>query len=59
MKCQLQGTVITLVILRYLKQTAEYPRSLSGLTAFLRMNLFVKTGLPYRPDKPFNPAGGR
>ena len=34
--------LISLLLLRYLKEIAKYNRSLSNLIAFLRMNIFVK-----------------
>jgi len=47
--------MISLLILRYLKEIAKYGWSLSNLIAFLRMNLFVKIGLIEWLDNPFKP----
>lgn len=47
--------MITLLLLRYLKEIAKYGCSLSNLIAFLRMNLFVKIDLTHWLDSPFKP----
>jgi len=47
--------LITLLLLRYLKEIAKYTWSLSNLIAFLRMNLFVKILLTEWLDNPFKP----
>jgi len=57
---QIWTAMITLLILRYLKEIAKYGWSLSNLIAFLRMNLFVKILLtewlnePYKPPEDFS-----
>ena len=52
---QIWTAMISLLILRYLKEIAKYEWSLSNLIAFLRMNLFVKIGLIEWLDNPFKP----
>lgn len=52
---QIWTAMISLLILRYLKEIAKYPWSLSNLIAFLRMNLFVKIVLTQWLDHPFKP----
>lgn len=52
---QIWTAMISLLILRYLKEIAKYPWSLSNLIAFLRMNLFVKIVLSDWLDTPFKP----
>ena len=52
---QIWTALITLLILRYLKEVAKYNWSLSNMIAFLRMNLFVKIVLNDWLDNPFNP----
>lgn len=52
---QIWTAMISLLILRYLKEIAKYPWSLSNLIAFLRMNLFVKIVLTEWLDNPFKP----
>ena len=52
---QIWTAMISLLILRYLKEKAKYGWSLSNLIAFLRMNLFVKIGLVEWLDCPFKP----
>ncbi len=54
---QIWTAMISLLILRYLKEIAKYPWSLSNLIAFLRMNLFVKIVLSEWLDNPFKPPG--
>lgn len=52
---QIWTALITLLLLRYLKEIAKYAWSLSNLIAFLRMNLFVKIVLIEWLDNPFKP----
>ncbi len=52
---QIWTALITILILKYLKQLAKYDWCLSNLVAFLRMNLFVKIDLQKWLDKPFEP----
>ncbi len=52
---QIWTAMISLMILRYFKETAKYGWSLSNLIAFLRMNLFVKILLTEWLNNPFNP----
>ena len=52
---QIWTALITILILKYLKQVAKYDWCLSNLVAFLRMNLFVKIDLQKWLDKPFEP----
>jgi IS4 transposase len=52
---QIWTALITLLLLRYLKELANYNWSLSNMIAFLRMNLFVKIVLKEWLDNPFNP----
>lgn len=52
---QIWTAMITLLLLRYLKEIAKYGWSLSNLIAFLRMNLFVKIDLTQWLDNPFKP----
>ena len=57
---QIWTALITLLILKYLKEIAKYSWSLSNLIAFLRMNLFVKILLtdwlnnPFKPEEDFS-----
>jgi IS4 transposase len=55
MRIQIWTALITLLLLRYLKEIAKYGWSLSNLLAFLRMNLFVKITLIDWLDNPFKP----
>lgn len=50
---QIWTAMITLLILRYLREIAAYGWSLSNLIAFLRMNLFVKILLTEWLNNPF------
>jgi hypothetical protein len=50
---QIWTALITLLLLRYLKEIAKYEWSLSNLITFLRMNLFVKITLTDWLDNPF------
>jgi hypothetical protein len=52
---QIWTALISLLLLRYLKDLAKYNWSLSNMIAFLRMNLFVKIVLKDWLDNPFNP----
>jgi hypothetical protein len=52
---QIWTALITLLILKYLKQIGKYNWCLSNLIAFLRMNLFVKISLQEWLDEPFKP----
>jgi hypothetical protein len=52
---QIWTALISLLMLRYLKEIAKYGWSLSNLIAFLRMNLFVKIHLTEWLDNPFKP----
>jgi hypothetical protein len=52
---QIWTALISLLLLRYLKEIAKYSWSLSNLIAFLRMNLFVKITLTEWLDNPFKP----
>ncbi len=50
---QIWTAMITILILKYMKQVAKYNWCLSNLVAFLRLNLFVKIDLQLWLDKPF------
>ncbi|MCF7808329.1 MAG: IS4 family transposase [Candidatus Marinimicrobia bacterium] len=50
---QIWTALISMLILKYLRQLAEYAWSLSNLLAFLRMNLFVKINLTEWLNHPF------
>lgn len=52
---QIWTALITLLLLKYLKEISKYGWSLSNLIAFLRMNLFVKIPLTEWLDHPFRP----
>jgi len=52
---QIWTALSTLLLLRYLKELANYNWSLSNMIAFLRINLFVKVVLKQWLDNPFNP----
>ena len=52
---QIWTAMISLMILRYMKEIAKYGWSLSNLIAFLRMNLFVKILLSEWLNNPFKP----
>lgn len=52
---QIWTALISLLLLRYLKEIAKYNWSLSNLIAFLRMNLFVKILLIEWLNNPFKP----
>jgi len=50
---QIWTALISILILKYLKQIAKYAWSMSNLIAFLRMNLFVKIDLIEWLNHPF------
>lgn len=50
---QIWTALITILILKYLKETAKYKWYLSNLVAFLRINLFVKIDLQNWLNEPF------
>ena len=50
---QIWSALITILILKYLKELAKYNWYLSNLVAFLRLNLFVKIDLHKWLDEPF------
>jgi IS4 transposase len=50
---QIWTALITLLLMKYLKEISKYNWSLSNLIAFLRMNLFVKILLAEWLDNPF------
>jgi hypothetical protein len=52
---QIWTALITLLLLKYLKEISKYGWSLSNLIAFLRMNLLVKIVLTEWLDNPFKP----
>ena len=52
---QIWTELITLLLMKYLKEISKYGWSLSNLIAFLRMNLFVKIQLSEWLDNPFKP----
>ena len=52
---QIWTALITLLLLKHLKEIAQYPWALSNLIAFLRMNLFVKISLMHWLNEPFHP----
>lgn len=52
---QIWTALITLLLMKYLKEISKYGWSLSNLIAFLRMNLFVKIQLSEWLDNPFKP----
>jgi len=52
---QIWTALITLLLLKHLKEIAQYPWALSNLIAFLRMNLFVKISLAKWLNEPFHP----
>jgi len=51
---QIWTAMITILILKFLKQIAKYKWHLSNLVAFLRINLFVKIDLLHWLDNPFD-----
>ena len=52
---QIWTALISLLLLKHLKEIADYPWALSNLIAFLRMNLFVKISLMQWLNEPFHP----
>jgi len=50
---QIWTAMITILILKYLKQLAKYNWYLSNLVAFIRLNLFVKIDLIKWLNEPF------
>jgi hypothetical protein len=50
---QIWTAMITILILKFLKQIAKYKWQLSNLVSFIRLNLFVKINLQEWLDKPF------
>ena len=50
---QIWSALITILILKYLKQIAKYKWHLSNLVSFLRLNLFVKINLQQWLNYPF------
>ena len=50
---QIWSAMITILILKYLKQVAKYNWHLSNLVSFLRLNLFVKIDLNKWLNEPF------
>ncbi len=51
---QIWTALMTIVILKFLKELAKYGWQLSNLVAFLRLNLFVKIDLHRWLDSPFD-----
>ena len=51
---QVWTTLMTIVILKFLKELAKYGWQLSNLVAFLRLTLFVKIDLHRWPDRPLD-----
>jgi len=52
---QIWTALITILILKYLKQLAKYDWCFANLIAFLRMTLFSKIDLQKWLDEPFHP----
>lgn len=50
---QIWTALITILVLKYLKEISKYDWRLSNLVAFIRLNLFVKIDLQKWLDKPF------
>ena len=50
---QIWTAMITILLLRIMKEKAQFPWNLSNLVAFLRINLFVKIDLQLWLNKPF------
>ena len=55
MMIQIWTALITLMLLKFLKELAKYGWAFSNLIAFLRMHLFTKVPLQKWLDKPFHP----
>lgn len=51
---QIWTALITILLLKFLKELAKYSWQLSNLVAFIRLNLFVKIDLHRWLDKPFD-----
>ena len=51
---QIWTALITILVLKYLKELSKYGWRLSNLVAFIRLNLFVKIDLQKWLDKPFD-----
>ncbi len=51
---QIWIALITLLLLKHLKEIVKYSWALSNLIAFLRMNLFVKISLEQWINNPFH-----
>ena len=56
---QIWTALITILILKFLKQMAKYKWHLSNLVAFLRLNLFVKIDLHKWLNNPFEEDVGK
>jgi hypothetical protein len=52
---QIWTAMITMLLLRYMREIAKYSWNLSNLVGFIRINLFVKMDLMLWLDKPFWP----
>jgi len=52
---QIWTALITILLLSYLKQTAQYPWRLSNLVSSLRLNTFTKIDLQKWLNEPFKP----
>lgn len=50
---QIWTAMIVMLLLKYLKEKADYKWHLSNMVAFIRLNLFVKIGLMEWLNKPF------
>ena len=51
---QIWTALITILVLKFLKEISKYGWQLSNLVAFIRLNLFVKRDLQKWLDKPFD-----
>ncbi len=52
-RIQMWTAMITMLLLKYLKNKAQYEWALSNLVSFIRLNLFVKINLWQWVNKPF------
>src|ERR1035437_5369750 len=52
---QIWTAMITMLLLRYMREIAKYSWNLSNLVGFIRINLFVKMDLMLWLNKPFWP----
>lgn len=52
-RIQMWCSMIAMLLVRYLKNKAQYPWNLSNLITFLRMNIFVKISLWKWVNTPF------